>query len=40
LLYKATGLIGIEPIVCGLMFITGMAAACYLVRRERKVDVI
>jgi len=40
LLYRATGLIGIEPIVCSLIFIAGMAAACYLVRRERKVDVI
>jgi len=40
LLYRATGLIGIEPIVCSLILIAGISAAYYLVRRERKVDVI
>lgn len=39
-LYIGTSVIGIEPIVCGLVLIAGLAASLYIVRREKKVDVI
>lgn len=39
-LYMGTSIIGIEPIVCGLVLIAGLAVSLYIVRREKKVDVI
>ncbi len=39
-LYMGTSVIGIEPIVCSLVFIAGLAVSLYIVRREKKVDVI
>jgi hypothetical protein len=35
-----TGIIGIEPIVCGLPLTAGLAVSLYIVQREKKVDVI
>lgn len=35
-----TDIIGIEPIVCGLLLIVGLALSLYIVQREKKVDVI
>lgn len=40
ILYKWTGVVGIEPISCGLVLIAALAASLYIVRRENKVDVI
>jgi hypothetical protein len=33
-------IIGIEPIVCGFVLLAGLAVSLYIVRREKKVDVI
>lgn len=39
-LYKALGMIGIEPLVCGGVFIVFLAVSLYFVRREKEVEVI
>lgn len=39
-LYRMTVIPGIESIVCGLVFLAGGTLALYLVRREKKVDVM
>ncbi len=39
-LYVKTGITGIEPMICGFVLMAGLAVSFYIVRRERKVDVI
>lgn len=39
-LYTGTGIVGIEPIICGLVLIAGLAVSFRILRREREVDVI
>ncbi|WP_422659813.1 hypothetical protein ACK8P5_04630 [Paenibacillus sp. EC2-1] len=40
ILVEVTGIIGIESIVCGAVLILGLALSLYMVRREKKVEVI
>jgi len=40
IIYRTTGIPGMEPFVCGLVFVAGVAASLYIVRREKKVDVM
>lgn len=39
-LYRALGLAGMEPLICGLLFLTCVVAASYLVRKEKGVEVL
>jgi hypothetical protein len=38
-LYRTTGIPGIEPMICGAVFLAGAALSWHVVRRERKADV-
>jgi len=40
ILSVATGIVGIEPIVCGIVLLAGLAAALFVVRREKRVEVV
>jgi hypothetical protein len=40
ILYMGTSIIGIEPIICGLVLIAGLAVSLYIAQREKKVDVV
>jgi len=40
ILFINTGIIGIESIVCGVVLLAGLALSLYIVRREKKADVI
>jgi hypothetical protein len=39
IIYDRTGILGIEPIVCGLLLILGLAISLYFVRKETKIDI-
>lgn len=38
--FARTGIIGIEPVVCGSLLIIGLAMSLYIVRKEKKTDII
>lgn len=40
ILYRKTGIPGMEPAICGLVFLIGAALSLHVVRREKKVDVM